>query len=75
MIKEGTWKETKFIGSISHIYRERRISPCLLILGRTAGCVSWSREILARHEAESGVLPGKLFEIRKRNLSSAVMIP
>ena len=51
------------------------ISPCLLILGKMAGCVSWSLEILARHGVESGVLPGKLFRIRKRNLSFAVTIP
>lgn len=59
MMEEETWKETKFIGLTFHIYRERRISPCLLILGKMAGCVSWSLEILARHGVESGVLRDK----------------
>lgn len=48
-----------------HIYRDRRISPCLLILVKMAGCVSWSLEIWARHGVESGVLPGEIVQDQK----------
>ncbi len=48
------------------------VSPYIRKDGRL--CL-WSLEILARHGVESGVLPGKLFRIRKRNLSSAVTTP